>query len=246
MSLLIDIGNSRLKAGLQQAGKIELLPARFWRDEEPDALFDGVLGGLAPQPVLASNVAGEEIGSALARWVRARWKQDVRFARVMPAFAGMRTRYEQPNRLGVDRWLAALAGFQLARGAACVIDSGTAFTADVVNAQGEHLGGLIAPGLSLMARSLTQGTAHLNLDVVQRVDAIATNTRAAISLGCQDAIAGLVAQLARRVAREVPGAMAWFITGGEAAQIAAFVEVPLRVEQDLVLRGLALWGEQNA
>ena len=57
-----------------------------------------------------------------------------------------------------------------------MIDSGTAFTADVVNGEGEHLGGLIAPGLSLMARSLTQGTAHLNLDVVQRVDAIATNT----------------------------------------------------------------------
>ena len=186
------------------------------------------------------------MGDALAGWMQSHWQQAVTFARVMPTCAGMRTRYEQPQRLGVDRWLAALAGFHLARGAACVIDSGTAFTADVVNGEGEHLGGLIAPGLSLMARSLTQGTAHLNLDVVQRVDAIATNTVAAISLGCQDAIAGLVAQLARRVAREVPGPVAWFITGGEAAQIAGFVELPLRVEADLVLRGLALWGEEHA
>ena len=246
MSLLIDIGNSRLKAGLCRDGNIDLLPARFWRQEEPAALFDDLFGGLAPQPVFASNVAGQAIGDALAGWMRSHWRQEVMFAAVVPEFAGMRTRYEQPTRLGVDRWLAALAGFHLAKGAACVIDSGTAFTADVVNGDGEHLGGLIAPGLSLMARSLTQGTAHLNLDIVQRVDAIATNTVAAISLGCQDAIAGLVAQLARRVAREVPGPVAWFITGGEAVQIAGFVDLPLRVEMDLVLRGLALWGEKNA
>lgn len=246
MSLLVDIGNSRLKAGLRRGSALELLPPRPWRGEEPAALFESLFGGLAPQPVLASNVAGTAMGEALASWMLRHWRQEVRFARVQPEFAGMRTRYEPPGRLGVDRWLAALAGFHLARGAACVIDSGTAFTADLVNHEGEHLGGLIAPGLSLMARSLTQGTAHLDLEVVQRVDAIATNTVAAISLGCQDAIAGLVMQLARRVERAMPGPVAWFITGGEAAQIAGFVDLPLRMEMDLVLRGLALWGEGNA
>ena len=246
MSLLVDIGNSRIKAGLWQAGSIALLPARAWRGEDMGALFEAMFAELPARPVLASNVAGPEIGNALARWVRERWQQEVRFAHVLPDFAGMRTRYEQPTRLGIDRWLAALAGFRLAQGAACVIDAGTAFTADVVNADGDHLGGLIAPGLSLMARSLTQGTAHLNLETVQRVEHIATNTVAAISLGCQDAIAGLIDQLALRVAREVPGPVSWFITGGEAEQIAAFVTKRLRVEPDLVLCGLACWGEGNS
>ena len=64
---------------------------------------------------------------------------------------GVRNGYEDFERLGLDRWLAMLGGFRLARGACLVLDFGTAATADFIAADGDHLGGFICPGMPLSA-----------------------------------------------------------------------------------------------
>jgi pantothenate kinase type III len=97
-----------------------------------------------------------------------------------------------------------------------------------------------------MVRSLTQGTAQLALDEVQRVDCFATNTAAAISLGCREAVAGIIARVAERLARDVPGEPAWFVTGGEARTIEELSPLPLRRVPDLVLQGLRIVAEHDA
>jgi type III pantothenate kinase len=247
MMLLIDIGNSRIKAGQCLLGGIQPLKPCAWRKAQPTDCWSAVLQGLPrPERVLVSNVAGNAIATALKGWVATRWALEPEFVTVRQDFAGVHTRYERPAQLGVDRWLAALAGFHLAKGPCCVIDSGTALTVDIVTAEGQHIGGLIAPGLNLMARSLTQGTAQLALDEVQGVDHFATNTAAAISLGCREAVAGLIARVAGRIARDLPGNPAWFVTGGEAATVEEFSPVPLTRVPDLVLQGLRIVAERDA
>ena len=241
--LLIDIGNSRVKAGVLEGGRIHLQKPCEWRNAEAGGPWQALLGGLIrPTRLLVSNVAGNAIADTLTAWAQERWQLVPEFVTVQREFAGMTTRYDRPAQLGSDRWLAALAGFHLAQGAVCVIDSGTALTVDIVNAAGDHLGGLIAPGLGLMARSLTQGTAQLSLDVVHRVDHIATNTAAAISLGCREAVAGLIVRVAERVRRELEQEPLWVVTGGEAEMIRELSPVALRVVPDLVLQGIAIVG----
>ena len=241
--LLIDIGNSRVKAGVLEGGRIHLQKPCEWRNAEAGGPWQALLGGLIrPTRMLVSNVAGNAIADTLTAWAQERWQLVPEFVTVQREFAGMTTRYDRPAQLGIDRWLAALAGFHLAQGAVCVLDSGTALTVDIVNAAGDHLGGLIAPGLGLMARSLTQGTAQLSLDVVHRVDHIATNTAAAISLGCREAVAGLIVRVAERVRRELEQEPLWVVTGGEAEMIRELSPVALRVVPDLVLQGIAIVG----
>jgi len=247
MRLLVDIGNSRIKGGTESRGVIGLLPPCEWRRLESGEAFTRIFGALQrPTQVLVSNVAGNAIANALNRWCQERWTIAPEYATVRAECAGMRTLYDRPAQLGIDRWLAALAGFARVRGAVCVVDAGTALTVDVVTAAGEHRGGLIAPGLSLMARSLTQGTAQLALDEVQTVDRFATNTAHAISLGCREAMAGILARVAERWEREFHETPAWIATGGEASVIRELSPVPIDVVPDLVLRGLAIAADADS
>ena len=77
-------------------------------------------------------------------------KEAPRFVTTAHAQFGVRCAYADPARLGVDRWVAVLAAYHAAHGAACVLDAGTAVTFDAVAADGRHLGGLIFPGARQM------------------------------------------------------------------------------------------------
>lgn len=244
--LLIDIGNSRIKAGLASGEAIRLLKPCEWRRVQPADAWRGVLGGLVrPERVLVSNVAGNAIATALNQWLQQRWNLAAEFVTVRRECAGVRTLYDRPGQLGVDRWLAAIAGYHLAGGAACVIDAGTALTVDVVTAEGEHIGGMIAPGLGLMTRSLSQGTAQLALDQVQVVSDFATNTAGAISLGCREALAGIIVRVAERCRTRLGAEPVWFVTGGEASVLQELCPIAMRYVPELVLRGIALVAEAD-
>ena len=239
MILLVDAGNSRIKSARCAGGEIvQLEPVPTGTQERPSGWCELT----PPERVLISSVAGADVGAIIRQWVAHLWSLDPEFASVRTSAAGMSTRYAQPSQLGVDRWLAALAGYHLADGAACVIDAGTAITIDIVDHAGVHLGGSIAPGLALMVDSLTRNTAHLQLDTFAFTDAVATNTAAAISSGCRDAFAGGIERMYAKIARELGADVPWFVTGGEAQMVMDACAMPLRHVPDLVLRGLAIAG----
>lgn len=240
MRVLVDIGNTRIKAAVDESGPLRLLDACAWRDSDLTPVFTRALETVAaPREILVSNVAGSAIAEAFTRFCTARWRVEPRFMRVRRECAGMTTHYDDPARLGVDRWLAALAAWVDTQGPVCVVDAGTALTVDVVSGSGEHRGGLIAPGLALMARSLTQGTAHLEIDQLEPVAHFATNTRQGISLGCREAVGGLLQRVAERWIRELGEQPRWLLTGGEAAQVQALSTLELELIPDLVQRGIA-------
>lgn len=81
------------------------------------------------------------------------------FAQVVKCCAGVTVAYQEPSRLGVDRWLAMLAAHnRFSEKIKIIIDSGTALTIDVVDNNGFHLGGYILPGLEMMESALQNGT----------------------------------------------------------------------------------------
>jgi type III pantothenate kinase len=222
-----------------------MLPAAGTRDHAPFAPWAQTITS-RPRRVLVSNVAGPDMAMHLLRYARERWQLEAEFAVPCRSRAGMTTCYQKPEKLGVDRWLAALAAYHEARAAVCVIDVGTALTVDVVTADGVHLGGLIAPGPDLLRSSLTRGTAQLESDGLSLVEGFADNTRDAISLGCTDAIGGLFQRVATRLEHHQPREdFHWYLTGGAAPLVEALLPVPAVHLPDLVLRGLAVLAMTN-
>ena len=243
--LLVDIGNTRVKAALIEGGAALMLPAAGTRDQLPFEGWEQAITS-APQRVLVSNVAGPDMAMHLVRYTRERWQLDPEFALPCRHRAGMTTRYQQPEKLGVDRWLAALAAYHEARAAVCVIDVGTALTVDVVTTDGTHLGGLIAPGPDLLRTSLTRGTAQLESEGLSLVEGFADNTRDAISLGCTDALGGLLLRVAARLEQHQPREeFHWYLTGGAAPLVEALLPTSAVHLPDLVLRGLAVLAMSN-
>jgi pantothenate kinase type III len=118
----------------------------------------------------------------------------------------------EPGRVGADRLAQASAAWHRARGACVVVSMGTAITVDVVDTRGVFRGGLIAPGLRLMARALHEHTALLpEVDPVRRLDPVGRDTREALQAGIWLAARGLLREALRGAKGPVFG------TGGDAA-----------------------------
>ena len=135
----------------------------------------------------------------------------------------------QPGKVGADRLAQASAAWRRVRGACAVVSLGTAITIDMVNARGQFSGGLIAPGLRLMARVLHEHTALLpEVAPVRRRSPVGRDTREALEAGISFAASGLICEALRGFKGLVLG------TGGDA---------PLfRDHFDAVVPGLALEG----
>ncbi|WNW12114.1 pantothenate kinase [Pseudomonas sp. DTU_2021_1001937_2_SI_NGA_ILE_001] len=158
--------------------------------------------------------------------------------------AGVKNGYEDYRRLGLDRWLALVAGYQLSSRACLVIDLGTAVTSDFVDHQGLHLGGFICPGMPLMRNQLRTHTRRIRYDdeaAMQALESLAPghSTAEAVERGCSLMLRGFVlSQL--EIARQYWGDdFDVFVTGGDAVLVDDVIP-GARVIPDLVFVGLAL------
>ncbi len=239
MILVLDVGNSRVKAGVADGGSLRPLGTRAYREAGLAAALDGL--DLPPcRRAVAAVVAGAAAAEALERWAAAR---GIGLERIWPSAegGGVRCAYPEPRRLGADRW-AALVGARARTDSAClVVDAGSAITVDAMAGGGRHLGGYILPGIELMVGSLWAGTGDLaRFSAASAAAAAGTafpvDTRPAIEEAALLAAAGLVAEAARRMPGGAPSKR--FLTGGAAEALAPLLE-PVERVPDLVLEGLA-------
>jgi type III pantothenate kinase len=159
---------------------------------------------------------------------------------------GFRIRVDQPSEVGADRLLNSLAAYRLFGEALIVIDFGTATTFDVVAADGDYLGGAIAPGINLSIEALHQAAARLPRIGIGRPQAvIGRGTVPAMQSGIYWGYVGLVEGLAARIARELATPPRIVGTGGLAPLFAEGTTIFDRVEPDLTLDGLRLLAERN-
>jgi len=157
--LLVDLGNTRLKWAVLRDGRLGQVTAVPHAADGSDAPALTAWEQLAvPLRVLVGSVAGPECDRALTAHSRRLWNLEPRFVRARAEALGVTNGYDSPEKLGVDRWLALLAAHADGRGAACVVDCGTAVTIDVLDDAGRHRGGLIVPGLQLMGECLRTRT----------------------------------------------------------------------------------------
>ena len=159
---------------------------------------------------------------------------------------GMPIRIDNPYEVGADRLVNAVAAYERVRGACAVVDFGTGINFDAVSADGEYLGGAIAPGVEISLTALTERGARIpRIDLAEPEAAIGKSTRAAIQSGVIFGFAGLIDGIARRIERELGGAPTFIATGGLAAAIAPFCETIDEIDDLLTLTGLRLIWERN-
>jgi type III pantothenate kinase len=158
---------------------------------------------------------------------------------------GMPIRIDNPQEVGADRLVNAVAAYEQVGGACVVVDFGTGINFDAVSAEGEYLGGAIAPGLEISLTALVERAARIpQIDLVAPETAIGRSSRAAIQSGVVFGFAGLIDGVARRIEREL-GEAHFLATGGLAAAIVPFTETIEEVDDLLTLKGLRLIHDRN-
>jgi type III pantothenate kinase len=235
MLLLIDAGNTRVKWALAD-GAAAWLASGSVAHAQLDRLKDD-WRALDFERALISNVAGaamrERLQAALPSSLAIEW-----FAST-PARAGLQNHYRNPSQLGCDRFASAIGARALMPDTALIVATcGTATTIDAVSADGMFIGGMILPGLGLMASSLAHNTAQLP-QVAQdlRVEnPFADHTEAAIASGCLAAQAGAIERAVAAHGRH--GDVRCILSGGAAPMIAPHLTIAHQCVDNLVLIGL--------
>ena len=243
---LFDLGNTRLKWACLDGdamGDVHALPHA--ESGCSDKRFEHALakieaGATAWLASVASQALTTEVTAALER-------RGVRVCHVhtQAGFAGVQIAYAEPARLGVDRFLALIAAHARARRPWLIVGVGTALTLDLLDTDGIHHGGLIAPSPALMRESLAQRAPQLPVDGGTAID-FATNTPDALASGCIWMARALIERSLHAAARRIGAMPTLLLSGGGAAVLDDATRVddwpaPIEREPLLVLQGLRLW-----
>ncbi len=243
---VFDLGNSRVKgAPLQADGTLGEMRA-FAYDEGLPAALDAAMpaGGVrdASTAVLAS-VASPSRTATVVDWLTTRFGS-ISIARTQPALAGVRIAYDQPERMGVDRFLALLAARRRGAQPWLVVGVGTAVTIDLLDAQGRHHGGRIAPSPRLMRDALHAAAMQLPAQGGDYAE-FATDTVDALASGCDGATLGLIERSLRQALDVLGQRPALLLHGGGADALASHLG-EAELAPSLVLEGLAVWARLGA
>ncbi|GGY80328.1 type III pantothenate kinase [Pseudoduganella plicata] len=251
--LLVDAGNTRVKWAVTASTGSWLAQGAVAHADAAglEAQWLAAFASAMPTRVLAANVAGAAVRARLeaALDIAAPAAQVEWFASSAER-AGLVNGYRNPAQLGCDRFAAAIGARALAPGRPLIVaNCGTATTIDAVGADGTFIGGMILPGLGLMASSLARNTAQLPQIAPGATlrSPFADNTDDAILAGCLSAQTGAIE---RAFARH--GAVECVISGGAAQYIVPTLGPDLgrtlRHVDNLVMIGLqaVVRAEENA
>lgn len=251
MKLLLDVGNTRIKWAQDDGGTLvnrgaiqhRGVATADWSRDLPSVGY--------PTEIIAGNVAGDAVAEALRIWAKRTFGLEIWFPRAVARAGGIHNAYAIPEMLGVDRWLGMIGVRRDCLEPFLLVAAGTAFTVDLVDAAGRHLGGLIAPGHSMMIESLKTKTGNIAAAAAAAggccCGMFGLNTSGAIASGASHALSGLVGQAIRESIVRC-GAVRLFVHGGDAGDVFDIVatqsgsrlQAGVEPMPDAVLSGLAV------
>ncbi len=253
MLLAIDIGNTNITLGLYNA---EILGPR-WRlatDHErmPDEFGIQFVGFISHAGIQPQEITGICMASVVPPLTGKIVDACRRYLGPDPLVVdagvktGVRIRYEDPRAVGADRIVDAAAVKELYSCPACVVDFGTATTFDAISAEGDYLGGAIAPGIGIAAEALFHRTAKLpRVELLRPPAAIGRNTVHAMQSGLLFGYVALVEGMVRRFREELGSEMRVIATGGLAEVVARETDVLEIIAPWLTLDGLRIIWDLN-
>lgn len=257
MLLCIDIGNTNIMLGLYAGLGNDAPLGPHWRlatdhDRMPDEFAMQLLGLLHYAQIDVGQIHGVALASGVpvltSRWREVCQTYLQREPLVISAGlkTGMTIGYDNPNAVGADRIVDAVAAYHRYGGPLCIVDFGTATTFEAITAEGEYLGGAIAPGIGIAAEALAQRAAQLpKVDVVRPPSVIGRNTVHSMQSGLLFGYVGLVEGMVARIKAELGTETKVVGTGGLAPLIAQETDALEIIEPWLTLEGLRLLYTMN-
>ena len=246
MILTVDIGNSNIVLGCAQGDKI-LHVVRMHTDplKTSDEYWAQLQMQLQARGIDSSTIEGSIIASVVPQVLNSFQTAILKLTGkpslvVGPGLkTGLNIRIENPNQLGADLVVGAVAALKLYKPPLVVVDMGTATTLVVLDENGTLVGGAICPGVQMSLNALTENTALLpgiQLDKPKR--AIGRNTvdcmRSGIMYGTADMLDGLIDRMRKELGKEVTVVC----TGGLARFVTPLCRNPMHYEKDLLTQGL--------
>ncbi|BAN46308.1 pantothenate kinase [Metapseudomonas resinovorans] len=244
MILELDCGNSFIKWRVIDSAQVKTLAGGVVGSDEELVSALRSVPDLALRHCRLVSVRSDEETRALTRQLQDMFGVSSASASPVVEMAGVRNGYSEYQRLGLDRWLAVLGAYHIARKPCLVLDLGTAVTSDLVTGEGEHLGGFICPGMPLMRNQLRTHTRRIRYDDAAAEKALlemvpGRSTVEAVERGCLLMLRGFVQAQIELAAEHLGDDFEVFLTGGDALLVRDVLP-RARVLPDLVFTGLAI------
>jgi type III pantothenate kinase len=248
MLLVIDIGNTNIVWGVYDDRTL----AAHWRiatdakktSDEYGILFTSLLTAVTISPQRLTGAIISSVVPTLTGTIENMLEQYFHQHPMIVSSdtdTGLRLRYDNPKEIGSDRLVNAAAAYHKYRRDLIVVDFGTATTFCVITADGDYLGGVIAPGLGISAEALFARAAKLaKVEFIRPKTVIGTDTAGSIQSGLLFGYAGLVDTVVRRMEQEFGRSVYVIGTGGLSSILAAETTSIQKIEPLLTLEGLEL------
>lgn len=253
MLLVIDIGNTHTVLGVYDAKQcLHHFRCASDRKKTEDEYAVMLLAMLRTAGYAFADMDAAAISSTVPPLVDVWQKLCRKYLGVKPLVVSidirtdMKVLLDNPREIGPDRLVNGVAGRAKYGNSIIVIDLGTATTFDCVSADGDFLGGVIAPGVAVSADALCNSTAKLprvEFDVPEH--ALAKNTVQALQSGLVYGFAGMLDGVVRRLKQEMGGEVKTIATGGLSSAIATVAETVDVVDAMLTLDGLKILYDLN-
>lgn len=240
MKLVVDIGNTRCKWALAAHGKLhetgvmDRVDDPDWVERLPGAQAGAIVAASVAQPGALEALRGYAVRRGIGLHV----------ARSSARCGALSNAYSEPERLGVDRWMACIAAQAEGADSVLVADAGTALTLDfvdrLIDGQARHCGGLITPGVATMRGALRRETQLRPSGDQVAATWLCRDTDSAIASGTLRSLVSLLDAAVRDLA---PARL--LLTGGDAGLLAPYLADAWQQRPYLVMEGLALYAARG-
>jgi len=261
--LLVDAGNSGIKWSLSDGGQLSKMQSYQYEKRSSIEAYFGILEEQLKtsevDEVIMVSVLGDDYIEATKKYTH---QANLKFinAESSAKLVGVKNAYTEPHKLGTDRLVAMVAAYYLGiNKASIVIDSGTATTIDAIDSKGQHLGGLILPGLELCSQSLLEKTEQLasfnESYYTYEPNILSTNTKQAIASGSLYGLAGAIGNICVKMEEEIQlrasqnakdkTIVRTLICGGSAEKLLPHLPTEFIHYENLIMHGLKIISEEG-
>lgn len=235
MKILVDVGNTRTKYIFENDGALN--KKQIINNEQlVSSWFDVNL--VKANEIIIASVSQPGITQNFQKWANKN-NINIRIVESERERFGITNCYDNPEQLGVDRWLALIGGStRYPNKSLLIIDAGTATTIDLLSKNGQHQGGWIFPGIDSLFSRVLKSTTKVNAQKKHIPEILfGKNTSACVNNGCWAATVGLVKQAIIQ-AEHIEPIDHIILLGGNANSLANILSEPVIILDNLIMEAL--------